>query len=233
MVIVISSGRSGTNLALEIISASPYIVASDPEEDKYVMHRSTYYPDNLLTKTDTHYIVDKDGLTGYEVFVKFMRSNTTTKLIWTIRHPYDWAMSKIYRGWGGADDATFNGCLEDMRWCYSLFNVATTEFKDRVCVVKMEDILSDIKTQAEKMCSFLELPFEESMLYPWKRMRNPNKKERYPDKLYKNQIDMYLDWKTLYDGFFVTKVDFSMEDLFYQLDPLLNSYDYKDKRVSA
>ena len=99
MVLVFSCGRTGTNLVLEILTGSSVLSPSPYPEDKQVFKRDIVYPYNYLTKSDSIYCSDFGELSN------FMKKNFHCKILWTVRHPYDVAMSKIYRGWGHADDA--------------------------------------------------------------------------------------------------------------------------------
>ena len=147
-------------------------------------------------------------------------------MIYTVRHPFDWAMSKIRRGYGHADDATFKGCISDMYWNAYLYCEARKEFPGRILTIKMEDVINDIKKETEKMCQFLKLPLEEPMLHPMDRMRHEGKKKRYGNNIDQSQIGLYKNWREVYDGF-LTTIDFDMEELFKKLEPLLKTFGYE------
>lgn len=226
MVVVFSSGRSGTNLILEILTGSDHLTPTlTPEnthlfeEDfgKFVYGLLLEY----LTKSDSHYCET------YQEFRDFMINNDHAKIIWTLRHPYDMAMSKIRRGYNESDDGSLRGCVVDMYWMAYLYCEATKEFGDRILTIRVEDVIMDIEGQAKKMCEFLDIPFEEPMLYPWHRMRHEGKKERYPEGLDQKEIHKYLNWKSAYDGF-LTSIDFNMEDLFKKLKPLIKTFGYEE-----
>lgn len=224
MVLVFSCGRTGTNLILEVLTGSSYLMPSEPPEDKAIFCRDILYPHNYLTKCDTIYC-QCYGLLG-----KFLKKNKSSKIIWTIRHPFDIAMSKIVRGYKKADDGDFNGCVKDMLWMAYLYNEANCEFPEQIITVKMEDVIMDIASESKRMCNFLNIPFEQQMLTPYLRMRHSGKRKRYPNGLYKNEINKYLNWKKAYDGF-LTTIDFDMECLFEKISCLVDFFDYKDERV--
>jgi hypothetical protein len=227
MVVVFSCGRTGTNIVLELISGSNELVPTLSPEDRYLFIREDnkfVYPEDYLTKSDSIYCP------SYGHFGNFMKNNPTAKIIWTIRHPFDIAMSKIRRGFPGASDASLKGCVKDMCWMTYLYFEATCEFPDRILLVRMEDVLLDIEKEAQKICNFLDIPFEEEMTRPWERMRHPGKRERYPGKLYMDQIDMYLNWRTSYDGFLVNNIDFNMLDLFKKIESLVYKFGYTIKK---
>jgi hypothetical protein len=53
MVIVFSAGRSGTNLVLEILTGSRFLMPTPYPEDKQLFNRKCTYPYNFLTKSDS------------------------------------------------------------------------------------------------------------------------------------------------------------------------------------
>ena len=219
MVLVFSSGRSGTNLVLEMFTDHSMLTPSQYPEDKLLFKRDIMYPHTYLTKCDVVYV------NGYDEFKRFMLKNKHCKVIWTVRHPFDWAMSKIYRGWGHAEDATIHGCLDDLDYMYNLLQNVTGDFENRIIVTKMEKVLLDIESQAKLLCKFTKLPFEKSMLTPYKRMRHIGKRNRYK-MLDKSQIDLYKNWKSCYNGFFI-KESIDLEYVFDNLMYLVNYLQYE------
>jgi len=224
MVVVLSNGRSGTNLILEIISGSSFLIPSSYPEDKQLFLRDTLYIHNYLTKCDTNYIPN------FNVVCRFFINNPDSKIIWTTRHPFDQAASKIFRGWKRADDASFKGNIKDMFWAAFIYCELYKNFPGNILTIKVEDVITNIKLETDKMCKFLGLPFEDIMLKPWERIRHEGQKERYPRGLDTSQIDLYKNWETIYNGFFTNVCDFSINDLFEKLSSLLKVYNYKDER---
>jgi hypothetical protein len=227
-VAVISCGRSGTNMALEILSGHPFFVPSVPEENKRLCKDNIVYPLNYLTKCDTVYM-------NYEHLKITLHRNRAMKVIWTIRNPRDMAMSKIYRGQpkseGGdckvlSDDATLDGCIEDIEKMFNIYESVTRDFRKRVLLVKMEDMINDVVNATEKMCSFLEISYHHEMINFISRMRNQNKSSRY-SSIDKNEIDKYKNWKTVYDGFF-TKKNYDMESFFKRLNVYSKYFGYTE-----
>lgn len=225
-VAVISCGRSGTNMVLEILAGNSYFVPSVPEEDKKLCKSGIVYDDNYLTKCDTVYM-------NYEQLKATLIANPKMKVIWTIRNPRDLAMSKIYRGQtyenGGdcktlADDATLDGCLADVEVMFNLYKNVIKDFRRRVLLIKMEDVINDIVTETKKMCNFVGITYQEDMIKFYERMRNQNKSKRYSG-IDKGEVDKYLNWKTAYDGFFV---NYDMESLFRQLNVYSKYFGYKE-----
>lgn len=227
MLLIFSSGRSGTNLILEAFTGTDQFSPSSMPEDKLFFKRGVKYGHKYLTKCDTNYCE------SYKLFKAVMTYNEHLKVIWSVRHPYDWCMSKIYRGSVGreekgiplADDATYHGCVSDMYHMFSIYVMAITEFYNRVLVVKMEDMILETEKTLKGICDKFDLGFEESMLHPETRMRHEGKKERYKT-LDKSQIDLYKQLTEVYDGFFADRVKY-MKHLFRYMQPLCMEFDYK------
>jgi len=125
MLLIFSCGRSGTNLCLEMFTDHWDYTPSVYPEDKLLFSKSAC-PESYLTKSDSVYCKSP------EQFVTFMEQVPHCKVLWTARRVEDWAMSKIYRGWGRSDDATFEGCLEDFYHMFSIYKKAIELFPDRI-----------------------------------------------------------------------------------------------------
>jgi hypothetical protein len=231
MLIILSCGRSGTNLVLEMFTGFSYLQPSEYPEDKLLFKRNIEYPIKYLTKCDTLYIDSDDD------FDRLMKRNPHAKIIWTIRHPYDWTISKFYRGrpmekrgWGYADDATADGCIKDMSWMLYLYKNAVETVPDRILTVRMEDVLTDIRKEGKRMCNFLNINYELHMDVPFHRMRHIGKKERYGNKLDTSQINLYKNVDTIYDGYF-SKTEGRMDELkqvWEFVTPMLKVFNYEE-----
>jgi hypothetical protein len=228
-VAVIGCGRSGTNLVLEILSGNKNLKASKETENKKLFSGNKVYDDNYLTKCDTVYF-------GPKKLEKTLKKNPNMKIVWTIRDPRDMILSKIKRGQpkskGGdgaervADDATPKECIKDIEWMFSLYELASTKFSNRVMLLKMEDVIKDIEKEAKKICNFLNIPFDENMLSPMSRMRNKDKVKRYK-KVDKNQISLWKNWESVYNGFFKDS-PYPVEDMFNQVKHLIRHFKYEE-----
>jgi len=213
---VISTGRSGTNLVLEMLAANSYFIPTDPPEMKDIFYRGTLPTDRFLTKSDTWYC------RSHVFFTQMLKMNPSLKIVWSIRHPYDTCMSKIYRGRNThADDASFEGCIADM---YHMLAIYQRVRNERIAIVRMEDTIRDIEKVAKDLCNWLGVEFEEAMKYPYKNMRHAGKKERY-DKLDTGQIDMWRRKDEIYDGFFK---DIEIEQLFRFMKPIIDFFGYEE-----
>ncbi len=217
MIIVVGAGRSGTNLVLEMLAGNTFFNPSDPPEDKMVFYKANL-PQNYLCKCDTIYF-------SWSAFSRFLQTSQYCNIIWTIRNPKDMILSKMYRGYGHADDASPMGCVGDIFYMFGLYKLAESRFNTRMMLVKMEDVILDIEKEAKEICRWYGIKYEESMNYPHLRMRHKGKKERYKT-LDKEQIDLWEHWDTLYDGFFV-KNSINVEQLFREVEPITKYFGYK------
>lgn len=227
-VIVFSAGRSGTNLLLECLSGHSFFSPTDYPEDKLVFMRNIEYPDRYLCKSDTVYLL------SYKYFFNFMNKNKNAHILWSIRHPYDWCLSKLYRGrakeennWICSEDATIEGCKNDLQYMWAIFEGAEQDFPLRILRVKMEDIILDIKKECKRICKWLCIPYQEEMETPYLRLRNTGKKERYGDKLDTSQINIYKRLPNVYDNYFADKMS-DIEELFAWVKPLVKEFGYEE-----
>ena len=152
-VLVLSAGRSGTNLLLECMTGHSYFIPTDHPVDYFIFTRDIYgnmrgnggleYPDKFLTKCD---IVN---IPSYQHFHTFMQINKEAYLLWTIRHPYDWALSKMYsgrkrKGNKGSADSSVEGCKFNLDVMFQYLNIAETYYPDRILRIKMEDVILNL-----------------------------------------------------------------------------------------
>ena len=220
-VVIYSSGRSGTNMVLEMLRASTELKATEPEEDKLFFQRTGVYPDNYLTKCDTTYC------RSFLYFAHVLKQNPNQKVVWTIRDPRDWCMSKIRRGFEReSDDATFEGCIADMYHMFDQYKRAWKHFPKQIATVKMEDVLLRTKSVAIYLCDWLGIEYNTEMPYFYRRMRNEGKKRRY-DKIDTSQIGLWKNWGKVYDNYLLS-LPFDMRVLFYYLRPLTSYFGYEE-----
>ena len=223
-IIVVGPGRSGTNMALEILRCSPSLEASSPAENK-ALFKMTNIPENYLTKCDTCY-------TCPEEVVSLLRSDENVKLVWCIRDPRDMILSKMYRGRpreeggdcnGLADDATLEGAVEDMNHAKSILDkLLIEEFMDRIFYLHMESVITRTQKTINMLCSFLKIEYSPSMLEFYKTMRHPDKKARY-NKIDTSQVKLWERVNEVYDGYFK---DMNTKRLFKAVEGFTKFYGY-------
>jgi len=226
MLVILSSGRSGTNLILEMFTECNDYTPTQYPEDKEVFKRTIQYPERYLCKSDTNYIEH------YRELKDFMVKNKHVQVLFTFRHLYDWVLSKLYRvrplkrrGWRSADDATTDVCIADMQKMFHLYKLLIHDFPLKVLTVRMEDVLTDIEKEAKRMCGFLCIPYNKSMTTPHLRMRHEGKKRRY-HTLDKSQIKLYKKFDTIYDGYFKDKKKAGNRKIYKSVEPIIEEFEY-------
>ena len=189
--LIFSCGRTGTNMLLEVLRGSSTLTATTPAEDKRVFRDCKVLYENYLSKCDTVYADSEEQV------LNLLNVNPDLKILWTIRDLRDCAMSKIYRGQPGndvgaqpADDATFEGCLQDIDWMFTLYTAVKASYPDRVKLVKMEDVITEFDKTIQDVCTFVGIDFEEKMRDFTNRYRVSHKASRY-NKLDKSQVSLW------------------------------------------
>ncbi len=225
-VAVIGCGRSGTNVMLEILHGSSELLPSNNPENTRLCEG--IYGKSYLTKCDTCYFTPKELETT-------LNRNKDMKIIWSIRDPRDMILSKIKRGQpkskGGdgseniSDDATPEGCIQDIASMYHCYKYITKAFSDRILLIRLEDVLLNIEEETKKMCDFLNITYEKRMCNFPDRMRNPDKKKRYKT-VDKTQISLWKEWKTIYSGFF-SENNYPIRELFDSVNLLIKEFGYE------
>lgn len=225
-VVVVGCGRSGTNIVLEILRGSKKLIASEDPRDRRIFERGYSYPDNYLTKYDIVY-------NDYRKIRNSLLLDKNMKIIWTWRDPRDICLSKMRRGVpveeGGdcrrySPDGTEDGCVKNIELGYDIYTKLKKEFYSRVLMVKMEDVLMNTENEAKRICRFVGIPYDDNMVYFWKRMRNMAKAKRYKKKDL-SQINMWKRWRTVYDGWFVDKA-IDCNNIFDKLDKYIRKLGY-------
>jgi len=226
-VIVTGCGRSGTNLVLEILRGNSYLKATDLIEDKFFARRGYFkYSIDYLSKCDVLYFT-------VEQFRKTLLANQDMKVVWCIRDPRDMILSKLKRGQlikdggdslTGSEDGMFNKCHLSIRAAFDkhLALMKDEDLNNCILVVKMEDTILNPEASAKRMCLFLDIPYQSSMLDI--KMRNKFKKARYKG-IDKSQVGLWKHWDTVYDGFF-KKQSYNVLETFDRVKDIMAAYGY-------
>lgn len=217
---ILSSGRSGTNLLLAMLTGHEFFTPLGPNpEDRSCWFEPQQVPVSYLAKSDTHYVINIDFI------IQFLNTNPHMKILWTLRDPRDWCMSKVRRGIErDSYDATFDGCIADMFHMFRLYKQCEQRVPDRLKTVKMEYLIKNPVKELKEICEFLQINYTDEMLDFRHNLKKKNLRERYKG-LDTSQIGLYKKWDKAYDGF-LTKVPFRMEDLFFYMKPLVKYFKY-------
>jgi hypothetical protein len=226
-VLILSCGRTGTNMLLEILRGSYKLDATYQPEDKQIFRKSELLHTSYLSKCDTTYINNLESVDSV------MNLNKDLKILWTIRDLRDCSLSKIYRGQPGndvsslADDATPEGCLKDLEWMFQVYNHLISTFPDRILLVKMEDVILNFDETIQRVCKFINIEFVKNMKKFTNRYRQPQTHERYKHNgIDKNQICLYKNIYEIYGGFYKTyPVD--VKKFFNKLEKYQIKFGYK------
>jgi len=224
-VLIFSCGRTGTNMLLESLRGSSMLRATTVTEDKQVFRECRSLPSYYLSKCDTVYV------DNVEQVAALLNKNQDLKILWTIRDIRDMALSKIYRGQPGndspvvADDATFDGCIDDISRMAMFYRYVVENFADRMMLVKVEDMVLEYDDTIALICSFCNIKFEDNMRNFVGRYRNKHQAQRYSN-LDKSQVELYKRKHEIYNGFFKTH-DIDLENLFDKLHIYLQEFGYE------
>ena len=144
-------------------------------------------------------------------------------------------LSKIRRGQpksqGGdgsevvSDDATPDGCIEDINHMYDCYEYIIERCADKVCLVRMEDVIHNIEKETKRMCEFIGIPYDKEMCEFADRMRHPDKRKRYP-ALDRSQLSLWKNWKEIYSGFFMEH-EYPIENMFSSMISLIKEFKYE------
>jgi len=205
-VLITGCGRSCTNWVTEIVRSSGKFNFTKSVEDRQFFHHK-----NLPEKYGTKLATENIGF-NWNNIDKIMLKYQDLKVIFAVRHPISNAMSKVVRGQpsskGGdasnllAPDATIDGASKAIRHMFNLYTAISNKYRERVLFIRLEDLIYDVEKESRHICTFLEIEFDEKMLSAHKFNRNRYQKQRYGDKIDKNQAEIYSNWKTVYNGFF-------------------------------
>jgi len=225
-VVVLSCGRTGTNVALEILRSAPQLSASSKPENKELVQPVKKYKENYLTKCDTIYF-------NNELINYLLTKNPHMKVIWTVRDPRDIILSKIFRGqpntegrgnWTSAD-GTPEAAISDIRAMVMKYENIVNNFPDRIMLVKLEDMISETEDIAKKMCKFIGIEYDEGMLAFPSRMRNSHKTKRYGNKVDKTQVSLWSKVNEIYGGFFSNQ-KYDINETFKDIEDIIKYFNY-------
>ena len=200
-VLVASCGRTGTNITLEALMGSDNLTSVQREE-RSLFKNPRKLQQGYLEKTDTVYIPSLESID------EVMALNPDLKIVWTVRDFRDTILSKLYRGRAGgdlpyqADDATPQGCKEDILWMKRCHDYLVQTYPENIIVSKMESLLLNTKDHLLDLCSQLGLGYEEGMLRFSERTKLETKKKRYNNKIDKGQVSLWERVDTIYGGYF-------------------------------
>lgn len=227
--LVTGCGRGGTNLGIELVRSYNYFNVTSQVEDRTFFKRDVL-PERYATKLATE---NRDF--NEENISSIMDRNADLHVIFMVRNPVDVCLSKIYRGrpmsQGGdssvnqtAPDGTVIGACNAIKKMYKIFNFLSSEYPNRVFLLKMESLIEHKERSICEVSEFLGLKSELASPTFYKNNRNNYQKNRYGNNLVKN-VDLYKDLENNYDGFFKSKSS-EVEKIKLILSPISNFFRY-------
>jgi len=212
-VIVTGGGRGGTNWITEILRISNYYKFTTNVEDRQILGHDNLYA-GYATKLAT-----ENKMMTFENINMLLKRYDDLKLVFSVRHPIDHCISKIYRGrpssQGGdgsdqyAPDSTIAGSIAAVNYVYTLYKQLKNVYPNRIIFVKLENLINinNRRIQINKLCEFLHIEFNNNMLLAHKNNRNKYQKKRYGDTIDITQLNLRDQIDTIYNGFFKDKKD--------------------------
>lgn len=204
-VLVTGCGRGGTNLGIEVVRTLGVPTTIDVEDRKF------FERDELPIHYATKLATENKGFTS-EALAGKLEKYEDLKVIFMLRHPYDNVLSKVLRGQprsqGGdnetenvSSDGTIEGASEALLYMHQILHEIKSSYPDRVLLVKMEDLTTDVKNSVNRIAAFLNLPPTAESYEYYKYNRNRWHQSRYKNNLVP-QVNLYRDLVHNFNGFF-------------------------------
>ena len=220
-VLVTGAGRGGTNWVTELVRASGQFNFTKFIEDHSFISQTTP-PAGYGTKMATEF----KGF-SYEMLIQKLDQFPDLLVIFALRHPYDLAMSKVYRGRlrseGGDTEVdssepadTPATAVAAIKYMASIYQQVSQEYGDRVLAVKLEDLILRISKVIIDVCRFLRIDATPEMWEAQAYVRNRYHQQRYGSKVDAGQVGLWDRWATVYEGYFAeqnTEREFIRESL--------------------
>ncbi len=230
-ILITGPGHSGTNWATEIVNLSGKFHFTKSVED-----RELFFKESLPKGYGTKLATDNIGMYP-ENLDKLMQKSENLKIIFTMRHPVDNCLSKIYRATPSNEhepspdminyswDGTVNGAIKSIEHAYTIYSYLTTHYPDRILPVKLEDLITNTEFEVNRICNFLNIPKNEKMLEAYRYSRNKYHHIRYNSELDKTQMNLYKRWPEIYNSFFKDK-KYIVDQLFTNLKEITEKLGY-------
>lgn len=221
-ILVLGTGQSGTCLLCEVPRGLGIVEFSNWLEDGEFFNCRTL-PENYGTKLVTDF---KEFSTPKPIRLR-MEDHPDLHIIFSIRHPFDICMSKIYRGWKGeSPDATAYGSISEVRRFYMIHTLIERMFPERIHDVMLENLIKDPDTEVRGVAKFLDAEVTEKALKFYQHNRNKYHKERHKSSLDPSQVDIFNRWDTIYDGFFSQRKG-DIDRIKEELTPIARAFGYE------
>ena len=206
-ILVSGVGRSGTCLLTEVVRGLDMVNFSERLEDRRFFKYKDM-PENYGTKFAT----DQRGFSMGN-FMKVMDQYENLHLIFSLRHPIDIFLSKIWRGQKPSDggdgsreqvsaDGTVETAIIAISDFYSKYVFALSHYSEKTYSVKLEDLIHRPEMYVRNIANFFQTNPTERAFKFYEYDRNRYHQERYKKQLDSSQVGLHKRWDTIYDGFF-------------------------------
>lgn len=224
-VIVAGCGRSGSNMAKEILALSP-----DLSTVGYI-NRRIFLGDVPKPGTIVK-IIETIGYNANQMLM-LLKHYKDIKVIWPIRDPRDIMLSMMFREVDisvggdvvGGKDIPPNQAFEEILKMRSIYDATIKEFPNRIHLFRMENAILNFEKEVSKACNFLGIRYDEKMKEFPKYYSNHNKRKRYK-KIDTNEVAKWKHWGTVYNNYF-TKRNLNMQKWFDKLKEIIVYFNYE------
>lgn len=206
-ILVTGAGRGGTNLLAALFREINIVEFSDLGEDRELFKKDL--PRNYGCKL----AVDNQG---FENINDYMLNYPFLYVFFSLRHPIDNALSKIVRGQSKSDggdttmeevapDGVPDGAVKSVRTSFEFYEKLKAEYPDRVFGIRMEDLITNLDFVTLQILQKLGEPdfkYNAAEIDLMRSSKNKWHKQRYNDQIDTNQINLFSDLKTAFDGYF-------------------------------
>jgi len=233
-ILVTGAGHSGTCLVTEFVRTLGMVDFSSEVEDREIFI-ANQFPDNYGTKLTTEW--DTVGYTEYSL-KNMLDRYEDLHIIFCIRNPIDVCMSKIVRSDKSIGDNSRivgkNGfefdpdvAIKSIKSAFSMYCMLKDNYSTRTYTAKLEDFIEDHRGSVLHISNYFSVPYPGNEIVDNAVSANRNKyqKERYGDKVKKDQIDIYKRWEQAYDGYF-SKKKILIDKIMFELTDIGNRLGY-------
>ena len=231
-VLVLGTGRSGSTMLVTALAQSPDLQNNNQLfDEKDITSQSLVQHLNdksFVCKTNTAYFFN-----DINSFHNTLNRAQNTKVVFIVRHPYDMAMSKVYRGRQHPEaaspfhinEADFQYCWLQIKWMTCVYDyVKLNSSVIDLTYVKMEDLILDFENTMKDVSNFCGIQYDDKMADFCNFYKNKDKASRYSN-IDKSQIDMWKRIDTVYDGHF--NGDSEFKSFLRTLNPIAEKFGYE------
>lgn len=201
-ILVSGMGRGGTCLLTEVVRGLELVEFTVALEDRRFFKYGRLpasYGTKLTPEFSTFTLVS---------ITRLMKRYADFYIVFSLRHPIDVFMSKIFRGqkqFKESGDGTSNVALDMIEKFHLIYKTMLTRYSNRVLAVKMEELILHPNWEVKRIAKFFKVVPTQTAFDFFKYNRNRFQQNRYKGQLDTSQVGIHKRWETVYDGFFKDK----------------------------